>query len=50
MRTSASVGKPRISAPSVNFPILLFVGLASRLSLLALLCMTLVVEIFYPDA
>jgi putative oxidoreductase len=33
------------------FPILLFVGLASRFAALALLCMTLVIEIFvYPDA
>ncbi|QBR70918.1 DoxX family protein [Beijerinckiaceae bacterium] len=33
------------------FPILLVVGLASRLSALALLCMTAVIEIFvYPDA
>jgi putative oxidoreductase len=33
------------------FPILLFVGLASRFSALALLCMTLVIEIFvYPNA
>ncbi|MDI7860998.1 DoxX family protein [Rhizobiaceae bacterium n13] len=33
------------------FPILLFIGLASRLSALALLGMTLVIEIFvYPDA
>ena len=33
------------------FPVLLFVGLASRLSALALLGMTLVIEIFvYPDA
>jgi putative oxidoreductase len=35
----------------LSFPILLFVGLASRFSALALLCMTLVIEIFvYPDA
>jgi putative oxidoreductase len=33
------------------FPLLLVVGLASRLSALALLCMTAVIEIFvYPDA
>jgi putative oxidoreductase len=33
------------------FPILLFIGLASRFAALALLCMTLVIEIFvYPDA
>lgn len=33
------------------FPILLVVGLASRFSALALLCMTAVIEIFvYPDA
>ena len=33
------------------FPILLFVGLASRFSAFVLLCMTLVIEIFiYPDA
>ncbi|MGH6936398.1 MAG: DoxX family protein, partial [Methylocella sp.] len=33
------------------FPLLLVIGLASRLSALALLCMTAVIEIFvYPDA
>ncbi len=33
------------------FPILLVIGLATRLSALALLCMTAVIEIFvYPDA
>ncbi len=33
------------------FPVLLVIGLASRASALALLCMTLVIEIFvYPDA
>lgn len=33
------------------FPILLLLGLATRLSALGLLCMTLVIEIFvYPDA
>ncbi len=33
------------------FPVLLVIGLASRLSALALLCMTAVIEIFvYPDA
>ncbi len=33
------------------FPILLVVGLATRFAALALLCMTLVIEIFvYPDA
>ncbi len=33
------------------FPILLLVGLATRFSALALLCMTLVIELFvYPDA
>lgn len=47
---------PEVAAPLAAlaehvFPLLLLVGLATRFSALALLCMTLVIEIFvYPEA
>ncbi|MDE2577547.1 MAG: DoxX family protein [Hyphomicrobiales bacterium] len=48
---SPEIAAPLAASAEHVFPILLLIGLATRLSAAALLCMTAVIEIFvYPDA